>query len=190
MFKFKAFFCILKKNIHMLLIISKPLVICYLILGLLMPVNLTASVVHPFHVSATEVNYNPKTNTLEISCRIFTDDFELALAKNYNVKTDLSAPARHNAMDVLVKKYVLANIGFRTPTKILTLNYLGFEKDDEATIVYLESEPVNGLKKFETTNSVLYDQFDDQANIMHFIGNGKRKSSKLDYPDRKMVIDL
>lgn len=174
----------------MSLILSKPLLICYLILGFLMPANLSANVVHPFHVSATEVNYNPKTNTLEISCRIFTDDFELALAKNYNVKTDLSSESRHKAMDVLVKKYVLSNIGFRTATKTLAINYLGFEKDEEATIVYLESEPVAALKKFEATNGVLYDQFDDQANIMHFTGYGKRKSSKLDFPNKKIVIEL
>ena len=166
------------------------LVICYLILGFLVPVNLSAESFHPFHVSSTDINYNPKTNTLEVSCRIFTDDFELALAKTFNTKTDLSAAAQHKALDVLVKKYMLANMSFRTPSKTLALTYLGFERDNEATIVYLESEPVQGLKKLETTNGVLYDQFDDQSNIMHFSGYGKRKSSKLDFPNRKIVTDF
>jgi len=152
--------------------------------------NLSAEAFHPFHVSSTDINYNSKTSTLEVSCRIFTDDFELALAEAYNVKTDLSSEAKHKAMDILVKKYVLSNMSFRTPQKTLALNYLGFERDNEATIVYLESEPSPGLKKVETTNSVLYDQFDDQSNIMHFSGNGKRKSHKLDYPNRKIVTEL
>lgn len=167
-----------------------PLLICYLILGCLAPINLSAEAFHPFHVSSTDINYNSKTNTLEVSCRLFTDDFELALAKAYQVKTDLTAEARHKAMDVLVKKYILVNLNFRTPQKTLALTYLGFEKDNEATIVYLESEAVPGLKRVETTNSVLYDQFDDQSNIMHFSGYGKRKSNKLDYPNRKIVIDF
>lgn len=170
--------------------ISKPLLICYLILGTLLPLNSSGTVFHPFHISSTDVNYNAKTSTLEISCRIFTDDFELALANNYKVKTDLSAEARHKAMEVLVKKYVLANLSFNTNGKLLALNYLGFEKDNEATIVYLESEPVKGLKKLETTNSVLYDQFDDQANIIHVTGYGKRKSAKVDYPNKKMISEL
>ncbi len=169
---------------------SGLLLICYLILGFLAPTNLSAESFHPFHVSSTDINYNPKTNTLEVSCRIFTDDFELALAKAYKVKTDLSADSKHKAMDVLVKKYLLANMSFRTASKTLTLTYIGFEKDNEATIVYLETEPVQGLKKFETTNSVLYDQFDDQSNIMHFSGYGKRKSSKIDYPNSKIVVEL
>src|SRR6476661_2375693 len=34
---------------------------------------------HPFHVSTTEINHNATDKTLEISCRIFTDDFESCL---------------------------------------------------------------------------------------------------------------
>jgi hypothetical protein len=38
---------------------------------------------HPFHVSVVEINYNATDKTLEISCKIFTDDFEKVLAQNY-----------------------------------------------------------------------------------------------------------
>lgn len=38
---------------------------------------------HPFHVSTTEINHNAKDKSLEITCRIFTDDFEAILGKNY-----------------------------------------------------------------------------------------------------------
>jgi mRNA-degrading endonuclease RelE of RelBE toxin-antitoxin system len=171
-------------------LMSKPLLICYLILATMFPLNTSGTVFHPFHISSTDVNYNAKTNTLEISCRIFTDDFELALANNFKVKTDLSAAAKHKAMDGLVRKYVLANFSLNANGKPLPLNYLGFEKDNEATIVYLESEPFKGLKRLETTNSVLYDQFDDQANIIHVTGYGKRKSAKVDYPNKKIVSEL
>lgn len=170
--------------------IFKPILFCYLFIVTLIPLNTNATVFHPFHISSTDVNYNEKTNTLEVSCRIFTDDFELALANNYKQKTDLSAAAKHKAMDILVKKYVIANLGFKTNNKAIALTYLGFEKDNEATIVYLESEPIKGLKKLETTNSVLYDQFDDQANIVHVTAYGKRKSAKVDYPNKTMVSDL
>jgi len=170
--------------------ISKPLLICYLILASLLPLHTSGTVFHPFHISSTDVNYNTKTSTLEISCRIFTDDFELALANNFKVKSDLSSEAKHKAMDVLVKKYVLSKLSFKTNDKTLVLNYLGFEKDNEATIVYLESEPVKGLKKLETINGVLYDQFDDQANIVHVSAYGKRKSAKVDYPNKSMVSEL
>lgn len=172
------------------LIITQSLLICYLFFASFLPTSLKSGARHPLHLSATELNYNAKENTWELSCRIFTDDLETALAKKYNVKTDLSAPAQHKAMDVLLKKYALANLALRGSAGPITLNYLGFENDSEAVIVYLESDPVKGLPRLEATNSILYDLFDDQSNIIHVTRNGSRKSSKLDFPDRKVVLDF
>ena len=36
---------------------------------------------HPIYVSVTEIEHNAKDKTLEISCKIFTDDFEKTLAQ-------------------------------------------------------------------------------------------------------------
>jgi len=171
-------------------IFKRTILICYLICGFLTPEVLKAEKRHPFHLSSTEVEYNPKSLTLEISCRIFTDDFETALAKGNKVKVDLSAESKHKAMEEMVKKYILSNIAVKGNAKNLALSYVGFERDNEAIVVYLETEPVKALRKLETTNTVLYDLFDDQSNIIHFTVNGNRKSAKLDYPNRKLVTDF
>jgi hypothetical protein len=171
-------------------IFIQPLLICYLLFGVYVKDTTKSREKHPFHLSSTELNYNSKENTLELSCRIFTDDLEAAISKNYKVKTDLSAASKHKDMDILVKKYALSNLALKANGRVLALNYLGFEKDNEAIIVYLESEQVKGLKKLETTNSILYDQYDDESNIIHVTYNGNRKSSKLDYPDKKLFTDF
>jgi hypothetical protein len=174
----------------MLSFIHQSALICYIVASIFKPgAGLAASnsAHHPLHLSATEINYNAKENTMELSCRIFTDDFEDALSKSYKVKTDLSAPAGHKAMDGLVKKYMAAHIALAANGKPARLNYLGFEKDNEAVIVYMESEKVENLRNLETTCTVLYDLFDDQTNIFHVTFNGNRKSSKLSYPDRKLT---
>jgi hypothetical protein len=171
----------------MLQYITQPLLICYLIFGFVAPKATDFNEKHPFHLSSTELNYNTKEGTLELSCRIFTDDLEAALAKNYKVKADLSAASQHKAMDLLIKRYALAHLALKGNLKVLALNYVGFEMDHEAIVVYLESEPIRSLKTLETTNSILYDQFDDQSNIIHITNNGNRKSSKLDYPDKKLT---
>ena len=35
-----------------------------------------APALHPFHVSVVEIEHNAEDKSLEISCKIFTDDFE------------------------------------------------------------------------------------------------------------------
>jgi hypothetical protein len=145
---------------------------------------------HPFHVSVIEINHNAADKTLEISCKIFTDDFERILAKNYNTKVDLINPPDKSKMDSLVKKYVLSHLVVKANGKPVNMNYLGFEHETEAAYSYIEVENIPSVSKLEITNSILYDMFDDQIGIMHITVNGKRKSNKLNYPEKVMSFEF
>ena len=143
---------------------------------------------HPLHVSTTEVNFNSKEKSLEISCRIFTDDFENILAKKFNTKTDLSKPSMQKAMDELIKKYIAAHLSFNVDGKIKKANYIGFEIDHEATNVYIEIVDVNSFKTLNVSNTLLYDLFDDQMNILHVENGGTRKSARTNYPTATLAV--
>ena len=145
---------------------------------------------HPFHVSVVEINHNVADKTLEISCKIFTDDFEKVLAKNYNTKVDLINPTDRKAMDSVVKKYIISHLSVSADGKPGTLVYIGFEKDAEAVFSYVQVENVASVKKIDITNKLMQDMFDDQINIMHVTVNGNRKSTKLDYPSTAASINF
>lgn len=140
---------------------------------------------HPFHVSTTEINHNAKDKTLEISCRIFTDDFESILEKNYKTKVDLTHPPKGDkeAMDKLVSDYIKKHLQLKADNKAVSLSYLGFEIDHDAVYVYLQAENIASIKKIETDNSILHDLYTDQMSIIHVIVGGNRQSIKLDYPE-------
>lgn len=145
-------------------------------------------VLHPFHVSVVEINHNAADKTLEISCKLFTDDFEGVLAKNYKTKTDLINPPSKAAMDTLVKKYILSHLGIKIDGRQVALSYVGFEQEKESVYCYIEATGVSSVAKVEMYNSLMHDYFDDQINIIHVIAGGNRKSTKLDYPDKQAVI--
>jgi hypothetical protein len=145
---------------------------------------------HPFHVSTTEINHNALDKTLEISCKVFADDFESALAKQYHTKTDLSAINMKKAMDTLVKKYINSHLLLNAGGKTLVMTYLGFEKENEVVYAYLQVDNISTLKNIEVTDSILYDLYDDQISIIHVIVGGNRKSTKLDYPATKAIFDF
>ncbi len=167
-------------------LIYQPLLYCYLLIGLLIPKKQPDNVNHPLHVSTTNVNFNAQEGKLELTCTVFTDDFESAIAKQYKVKTDLSKPDMHAAMDGLVKNYISNHVQIKTNDKALTLNYLGFEVDREAVNVYLESNKILAFKKVSAEISILHNLYDDQINIVHITENGTRKSTKLEYPETKV----
>jgi hypothetical protein len=145
---------------------------------------------HPFHVSVIEINHNQADKTLEISCKIFTDDFEKSLAKNYKTKVDLINPPNKDAMDTLVKKYLFSHLSIRVNGKPVRFDYLGFENDHEAAYGYIEVPGVPSVNHFEISTSIMYDMFEDQMNIFHVTVGGKRKSTKLNIPDKDVVISF
>jgi hypothetical protein len=145
---------------------------------------------HPFHVSVEEITHNGAEKTLEISCKIFTDDFEKVLSKTYNTKVDLTNPPNKNAMDSLVKRYIFSHLQLKVNNRAVSLVYVGFETDKEASYGYVEVDNVPSLNRIDISNSIMYDQFDDQVNIMHVIVNGNRKSTKLEYPDKAISVEF
>ena len=154
------------------------------------PVN-GSGVVHPFHVSVIEVNHNLAGATLEMQCKLYTDDFEATLSKLYKRKTDLTDKSMHAAMDTLVERYVLSHTGVKVNGKKLPASYLGFEQDKEAVYVYVElTQAPAVIRETEFTASLLYEQYEDQINIIHFSSGGKRKSVKLDNPQSQATLEF
>lgn len=143
---------------------------------------------HPFYVSVTEIHHNGKDKTLEISCKIFADDMEDILEKNYKKSVDLSSAKQTSQNNNLIADYVNGHLSVITDGKLRKLQYLGFEKEAEAVYCYFEVTEVPSLKKLELTNSLLQDFTSEQINIMHVVVNGNRKSYKLDYPQKNATF--
>jgi hypothetical protein len=138
---------------------------------------------HPYYISVVEINHNAKDKTLEISCKIFTNDFESTLEKNYKTKVDLTSPKDKAAMDKMVSDYVSKRLSLKADGRPVSYSYIGYEKQDEAIYSYFEVDNIPTVKKLDVTNSLLHDFSDQQINIVHCIVGGKRQSTKLDYPN-------
>lgn len=151
--------------------------------GLLL--NTAATAHHPIFVSVTQIEHNSKDKTLEISCKIFTDDFEKTLRKTYKVKVDLLQPKDKNAMNRLVSNYVQTHLQIKADGKKTALEFIGYEQDEEGIISYYEVKDITAVKKLEITNNILFEYKKEQISIIHATVNGKRQSTKLVNPEDK-----
>ena len=139
---------------------------------------------HPFYISVTEINHNSKDKTLEISCKLFADDLEQTLERNYKTQLDITEAKYKPMVDKLINDYISKHLGLAVDGKVAKLQYLGFEKEKESAYCYFQAENVPSVRKLEINNSLLYDFNDTEINIMHVMVNGKRQSTKLDYPQK------
>jgi hypothetical protein len=145
---------------------------------------------HPYYISVVEIDHNPAAKTLEISVKIFTNDFETTLEKAYGTKYDLGHPKDKAAADKTVNDYVQKHLAIRADGRICVANFLGFDKEDEAIFSYYQVDNIPSVKKIDVTDALLHDFSDQQINIIHCTVSGKRQSLKLDYPKKDAQFEF
>ncbi len=145
---------------------------------------------HPIFVSVTEIEHNAKEKSLEISCKIFTDDFEKTLRATYKTKVDLLDAKIKPAMDKLINDYIVKHLKIAVEGKITNLKYIGFERIEEGIYSYFEIENVNTPKKIVITNDLLYEYKKDQIGLMHISVGGKRQSKKITNPVKLVSLEF
>ena len=147
------------------------------------------SVFHPFFVSMTEFDYNAKDKELEISVRIFVDDFENTIRKAHpGVKVDILHPANQVQMNQFVNEYIQKHLVLQLNSKPATMSFVGYEQQSESIWTYFEVKDVAGVQKLDVTNALLHDYNTNQTNMMHIKVGDNEQSYKLDYPDEKWTF--
>ena len=144
---------------------------------------------HPIFVSVTEIEHNAVEKTLEVSCKIFTDDFEKTLRQTYPGKIDLLQPADKAAMNKLVSDYVKKHLSIIVDGKPVNLEFLGYEQQEEGIESYYQVKNIPTIKKVDVTDNILYEYKKEQISIIHVIVNGNRKSFRLNNPEEKAAFE-
>ncbi len=152
--------------------------------------SLGAKTYHPIYVSVTEIEHNAKDKTLEVSCKIFTDDFEKALRNAYKTQVDLQDDKIKPTMDKLVNDYVQKHLKITIDGRVVSLKYLGFERIDEGIYSYYEAPNITAIKKVNVSNNILFEYSKQQISLIHVIVGGKRTSTKLNNPESFVAMEF
>jgi len=146
---------------------------------------------HPFFVSMTEFDYDAKDKALDVSVRIFTDDFENTLRKLHpGIKVDILHPADKAQMNQFVTDYIQKHLQLQVNGKPVTISFVGYEQQSESIWSYFEVKGLTGVQKVEVMNNLLHDYNTNQINMMHIKVGEKEQSYKLDYPDNKTTFSF
>ncbi len=147
-------------------------------------------VLHPLFISVTEIEQNQKEKTVEISCKIFTDDFEKTLRMNTKEKVDLLNPALKTQMEKLVNSYIQKHLIVQIDSRQVAMKFIGYEQQEEGIISYFQVDNIATIKKIQVFNNLLYEYNIQQMGIIHATVNGNRKSSKLNNPEANAIFEF
>ena len=143
---------------------------------------------HKYYISVTQINYVKEKESVQITSRLFIDDFENALKTNYDENIILADKDEAKITDTYMQRYLQDKIKLRINNKAVTFNFIGKEYEGDIVRCYLEVENVKSIESFSITNSVLFDLQKDQQNIVKTNINSKDKSVILTYDNPNALL--
>jgi hypothetical protein len=145
---------------------------------------------HPFFVSVTEIKYKSEEKLLQISSKLFFDDFEAAVKKDLNLNgLNIVSPKDSALVDNYIKTYFLKHLTVLENNKPIAFNYLGYEILKESAWVYLEAENMEMPSKLSIVNTLVCDYSEKQNNIIQLKGFKKEQNKNLGCEDPVWIVD-
>lgn len=143
-------------------------------------VSLSSFGVHKFYVSIYQINFVPEKKMLQITSRIFMDDLNYVLEKNFKKRVNIGEPIENEEDVVMMKKYINDNFSIKINGKQKQINFLSKEIDNNVVICYFNVKDISKITSIEIQNKMLLDLNSDQQNIIQTNINGKKKSLMLE----------
>ncbi|WP_163717211.1 DUF6702 family protein [Mangrovibacterium lignilyticum] len=131
---------------------------------------------HPFHVSMCEVKYNADEQRLEIALKIFIDDLNMALSKSGIEDQHFGEADEKEDADLILKTYLQKVLLLTINSEEKELNYLGKDFDGSSLWAYIEVDNVASIQTFEATNTLFFELYKDQQNIIQLTYQDKTRS--------------
>lgn len=141
--------------------------------------------IHDFHLSRTRIEYSDKQQEWQISLHVFIDDLELALENKGAPDLQLGTLSESEEADAYIQKYLNQFLQLEAADERLALEWLGKETSEDLTAFHLylyvkEDQPNQPMK---IRNRILMDLYDDQQNMIQFIGPDKENRQLLFHQD-------
>ncbi len=147
---------------------------------------------HKFYLSVTNVNYSKEDRALQVTSRIFIDDFEKVLFERYGIEAKLATSNESKVADEYIEKYFRTKLVVEINGENAPYTYIGKRYDNDVVICYIEVPNVDlaQTKSIQIENELLTDLFDEQQNIVHFRIGDLKKSFVLIKSDTKGMLNL
>ena len=132
--------------------------------------------IHPYYVSTLEIVYRPDLAALQITMRVFTDDWQLMLNTRYDKTLRLDPDTDTEQVLTHSADYFKQHLELNLNGTDVTPSVLGREYQDDQLVLYLEVAGMAELQTLAVSNLILFAELEGQQNIIRIKTPTKRKS--------------
>ncbi len=145
---------------------------------------------HPIHISVTNMEYVQDKKAFDVYFKIFWDDFETIIQKNYGVYLKLTQPDERKDKEMYFSKYISDHFKIIADGKLLAGNLKNAEIRDKSIWIFYSYPCPPDTKRVEVEDKLMMDMFDDQKNLFMFKFGKIEKAYSLKQGKEKIVFDL
>jgi len=132
---------------------------------------------HPVHLTITNVEYNIKTKKIDISFRIFVDDFEKILNTKNNTILNIGKKNEQKKTNKYINEYIYEHFSLKiNNSEIKSRKILLKKREIKDLTIWLNYsiDYSHEITKVEIFNSLLTDLYKDQKNLLIFTYKNKQ----------------
>lgn len=153
---------------------KKLLTICFAVLLLasgaenVFPLGLP----HVYHTSLTRINYKAQGKLVEISVQLFTHDLTPTLERRAKRQIDYEKTPDIDKIifDYLNEKFILKDKSGAAKKLV----WVGKEVEVDTVYVHLEAESSEDLENFSLQNTLFFESFPEQTNLVTIRSDAKK----------------
>lgn len=152
---------------------------------------LCSSWYHPIHVSVTNVDLDPAAGTIDLSVKIFADDFQDLILQKYAVQLKITQQVKPAEKIGAVNRYMDEALQMEiNGQEIRGMEFVGSELNEEAIWLRYHYRHKGAIRKIMIRNSIMLEMFDDQTNLMILAYDGKQNGYRLDNKTTELALNI
>lgn len=132
--------------------------------------------VHKFYVSITQIEYVKEKESIQFITQIFIEDLEKLLQNRHDKNIILNKLKTEKNIDLYIEDYISKKIQVKVNNKQVTFNFIGKEYKDDLVLCYLEITNISFIRDFEIKNTLFFEIFREQQNVIKTNINSRKHS--------------
>jgi hypothetical protein len=150
-----------------------------------------SSWLHPVHVSVTNVDLDPVRGKVELSVKIFADDFQDLILHKYGVQLNIVEQEAPGDRITAVNAYMQEALQLVFNGKeAADLQFVDTKLNEEAIWLFYRYEHGGKIRKVDIVNRVMLEKFSDQTNLMIVTYGDRQNGYRLDNKNTELSFNI
>jgi hypothetical protein len=146
---------------------------------------------HPVHVSVTNIDLDPARGMVDLSVKIFADDFQDLILHNYAVQLRITEQESPEEQIETVNRYIWESLKLEINGKdTARMRFKETSLNEEAIWLQYRYEHGSRIRKLKVMNTLMLETFDDQTNLVIISYDKKQNGYRMNNKNTELTLNI